>query len=251
METKEVLKVNRACKTYNKGKVWHNHEISFSINDGEVVGFLGMNGAGKTTMLKSICGLHTFDEGSIEICGHDVRQDPLNAKRNFGFVPDNHVTFEKLTGREYVNFSADAYGVNMEDRTRLIEKYLNLFNLEAAFDRQIKGYSHGMKQKVALMASFIHNPKLWVLDEPLVGLDVDSQQEVLSLLQNASTEGNSVFFSSHNLDIVQRICHRAIIIHNGRMIKEIDVIEFNKKAKHTLEDEFRSLVAKAKNGEEI
>ncbi|MCL2484403.1 MAG: ATP-binding cassette domain-containing protein [Firmicutes bacterium] len=239
---KEALIVDSLWKTYTKGKNWSNTNISFNLKEGEVVGFLGNNGAGKTTCLKAITGIHTFERGSIQICGYDTLLEPLKAKVNFGYVPDNHVTFEKLTGREYVNFSADIYGVSTEDREKRIRHYLDLLKIEFAFDRQIKSYSHGMKQKIAIMASFIHNPKLWILDEPLVGLDVHSQREVLAILQDAKANGNCVFFSSHSLDVVQRICDRVVIIHDGVKIKEIDIHEFNKTSKITLEEEFATMV---------
>ncbi|MCL2587212.1 MAG: ABC transporter ATP-binding protein [Firmicutes bacterium] len=234
----EVLKVENLNKSYTGGRSWQNKDISITLNEGEIVGFLGMNGMGKTTLLKSITGIHSFDEGTVAVCGYDLLQQPLLAKAEIGFVPDNHSTFEKLTGREFVNFSADVYGVPTDIRQARIAEYLNIFKLEHAFDRQIKSYSHGMKQKIAIMASFIHSPKLWVLDEPLVGLDVGSQREVLTILLSAKENGSSVFFSSHNLDIVERICDRAFVIHDGVLIKEYNIRKFKEKSKISLEEEF-------------
>ena len=238
----EVLRVENLKKSYTKGKSWQNFDINITLKEGEIVGFLGMNGMGKTTLIKSITGIHAFDSGKIEVCGHDLMKKPMQAKSSMGYVPDNHSTLEKLTGREYVNFSADIYCVPTEVRKERIERYLDIFNLEYAFDRQIKSYSHGMKQKIAIMASFIHAPNLWVLDEPLVGLDVESQREVLTILLDAKKNGSSVFFSSHNLDIVERICDRAIVIHDGVIVKEYNIAEFKKTSKKSLEEEFVALV---------
>jgi len=237
----DVLRIRSLCKSYNKGKDWQNHKINVTIGQGEIVGFLGMNGAGKTTLLKSITGIHTFDSGSVEICDYDLVREPIKAKLCFGYIPDNHSTFEKLTGREYVNFSANMYKVPQKERDERVEKYLELFNLAYAYDRQIKSYSHGMKQKIALIGSFIHNPDLWILDEPLVGLDVKGQQEVISLLKSVREQNKSVFFSSHNMDIVERICDRAVLIKNGKMIKEYDIKDYKKKP-GTLEDDFTKMV---------
>jgi len=242
----EVLKVKSLMKSYTKGESWQNNDINLEIKSGEIVGFLGMNGMGKTTLLKAVTGIHSFESGSVEVNGFDLLAKPLEAKAEMGFVPDNHSTLEKMTGREYVNFSADIYGVPTELRQERIKAYLEIFNLEYAFDRQIKSYSHGMKQKIAIMASFIHAPKLWVLDEPLVGLDVASQREVLTILMDAKKRNSSVFFSSHNLDIVERICDRAIVIHDGVIIKEFDIIEFKKTSKRSLEEEFIELTDEAK-----
>jgi ABC-2 type transport system ATP-binding protein len=211
------------------------------INGGEVFGFLGMNGAGKSTTIKCLTGIYPFNSGEIKICGYDITKDSINAKLNMGYVPDNHSVYEKFTGREYVNYIADLYRVSKEDREERMTKLAKLFRMTKALDTQIKSYSHGMKQKICIIAALIHNPKLWVLDEPMMGLDPQSTAEIIKHMRNHCEQGNTVFFSSHNLDLVAKLCDRAAIINNGKLHCIIDLHEAGNK--EALEENFLRITA--------
>jgi len=240
-----ILKVQNLFKLYQNAKYVSARNISFEVNPGEIFGFLGINGAGKSTTIKCITGIIPFTSGKIEICGHDINQDPYNAKRNFGFVPDNHAVYEKLTGTEFVNYMANIYKVEPEKRKVILADLLKKFNLESAVNNQIMSYSHGMKQKISIIGALIHEPKLWILDEPMVGLDPQSIFEVKNYMKEYVKNGNSVLFSSHNLDTVEKLCDRALIVHGGQVIGLVDLEEYRKKGKD-LEAEFMSLTAAAK-----
>ncbi|MEG2456849.1 MAG: ABC transporter ATP-binding protein, partial [Clostridia bacterium] len=192
---------------------------------GEIFGFLGKNGAGKSTTIKCLTGIQPFDSGEITICGYNIVTESIKAKLNMGYVPDNHSVYEKLTGREYVNYVADLYRVSQVDRVARLDKFLNLFGLESAVDRQIKSYSHGMKQKICIIAALIYEPKLWVLDEPMMGLDPQSMAEILTYMREHCAKGNTVFFSSHNLDMVSKVCNRVAIINAGELVDVIDLAD--------------------------
>lgn len=165
---------------------------------------MGHNGAGKSTTIKSLVGIQTITSGTIEVCGYDISKQPLEAKLNIGYVSDNHAVYEQLTGREYINYVADLYLVSKEDREKRIDKYVRMFNLVDAIDKEIKGYSHGMKQKIVVIASLIHNPKVWVLDEPLTGLDPASSYQIKECMREHANNGNIVFFSSHVIEVVEK-----------------------------------------------
>lgn len=231
-----MLKVENLKKTYPKSDRIAVDNISFELKPGEIFGFLGQNGAGKSTTIKCLTGILPFDSGTIEICGHNIVSDPIKAKMNMGYVPDNHSVYEKLTGREYVNYVADLYKVPANLRTERINKYAKLFRLEQAIDRQIKSYSHGMKQKICIIAALIHEPKLWVLDEPMMGLDPQSIAEIIAYMREHCAKGNTVFFSSHNLDLVKKLCHRAAIVNEGHLVDILDLTDDNNKA--NLEEKF-------------
>lgn len=232
-----MLKVEGLLKKYPKSDRIAVNDISFETRPGEIFGFLGKNGAGKSTTIKCLTGILPFDGGSIQVCGYDIAKDPIQAKMNMGYVPDNHSVYEKLTGREYVNYIADLYRVSKPDRTRRFENYLDQFKLREAADKQIKSYSHGMKQKICTIAALIHEPKLWVLDEPMMGLDPQSTAEVISHMREHCAKGNTVFFSSHNLDLVKRLCHRVAIINNGELI-ELFELAGHPENRATLEERF-------------
>jgi len=239
-----TLTVKNLFKHYKNAKYISARNINFEVSEGEIFGFLGINGAGKSTTIKCITGIIPFTSGNIEICGHDIFLDPYNAKRNFGFVPDNHAVYEKLTGAEYINYLADLYRVPSDKRKENFERMTKLFNLESAVNNQIMSYSHGMKQKISIIGALIHSPKLWILDEPMVGLDPQSIFEVKNFMKEYAKAGNSVFFSSHNLDTVERLCDRAVIVHGGQVIKEIDLEDYRKTGKN-LEKEFIELTQNA------
>ena len=216
-------------KRYGTNKHYSVENANLDVHGGEVFGFLGPNGAGKSTIIKSIVGIQSITGGSIEICGYDVARQSVQSKMNLGFVPDHYALYENLTGREYINYIADLYEVSQEDRDARIEKYLTNFQLHGAFDNQMKTYSHGMKQKIAIMATLIHNPKVWILDEPLTGLDPTSIYEVKECMKEHAANGNIVFFSSHIIDVVEKICDRIAIIKKGKIRAEIAVKELEEK----------------------
>lgn len=232
-----MLVVSHLKKIYPKSDRVAVDDISFALRPGEIFGFLGQNGAGKSTTIKCLTGILPFDSGSIEVCGYDIVKDPIKAKMNMGYVPDNHSVYEKLTGREYVNYVADLYKVPTDVRHERLEKFAKLFKLEFAIDRQIKSYSHGMKQKICIIAALIHDPKLWVLDEPMMGLDPQSTAEIIAYMREHCAKGNTVFFSSHNLDLVKKLCHRVAIVNEGRLIDMFDLAG-NEANKANLEERF-------------
>ena len=204
-------------KKYGTNKHYSVNDVSFEVKGGEVFGFLGPNGAGKSTIIKSVVGIQTITEGNIEVCGYDVDRQSIQAKHNLGFVPDHYALYENLTGREYINYIADLYSVSQEDRDTRIEGYVETFQLTGSFDNQMKTYSHGMKQKIAIMAALVHDPKVWILDEPLTGLDPNSIHEVKECMKAHAAKGNIVFFSSHIIDVVEKICDKIAIIKKGKL----------------------------------
>ena len=211
------LTLKSFSKRYGTNKHYSVKEASFDVRAGEVFGFLGPNGAGKSTIIKSIVGIQTITSGNIEVCGYDVEKQSVQAKHELGFVPDHYALYENLTGREYINYIADLYEVSKEERDERIEHYVSAFQLTGSFDNQMKTYSHGMKQKIAIMAALVHNPKLWILDEPLTGLDPTSIHEVKECMKAHAKAGNIVFFSSHIIDVVEKICDRIAIIKKGKI----------------------------------
>ncbi len=232
-----MIKVENLKKTYPKSDRNAVDNISFECKAGEIFGFLGQNGAGKSTTIKSLTGILPYNEGTIEICGYDMKKEPIKAKMNIGYVPDNHSVYEKLTGEEYVNYVADLYRVPADIRKERLEHFLKLFKLEHASKKQIKAYSHGMKQKICIIAALIHNPKVWVLDEPMMGLDPQSTAQIIAQMREHCAMGNTVFFSSHNLDLVKRLCHRVAIVKDGKLMEQI-TLAGNEENKHTLEERF-------------
>ena len=214
-------------KRYGSNKHYSVNDVSFEVNGGEIFGFLGPNGAGKSTIIKSMVGIQTITSGDIEICGFNVDKQPVQAKLHTGFVPDHYALYENLTGREYINYIADLFQVGFDYRNEVIEKLVERFQLTGSFDNQMKTYSHGMKQKITIMAALVHNPKVWILDEPLTGLDPTSIHEVKECMKEHAAKGNIVFFSSHIIDVVEKICDRIAIIKKGQLracttIKELD-----------------------------
>jgi ABC-2 type transport system ATP-binding protein len=218
-----MIEIKDFSKKYINSDRFAVKNLSISIKPGELFGFLGLNGAGKSTTIKCLTGIYPFDSGTITVCGYDIVKDSIKAKMNIGYVPDNHSVYEKLTGREYVNYVADLYKVPLDLREERLNKFLKIFRMSAAVDKQIKGYSHGMKQKICVIAALIHNPKVWVLDEPLMGLDPQSIFLIIEYMKKHCREGNTVFFSSHNIDLVAKICDRVAIINNGELCEVIDL----------------------------
>ena len=211
------LELDHFSKKYGTNKHYSVHDVSLEVHAGEVFGFLGPNGAGKSTIIKSIVGIQPITEGKMRVCGYDVQSQPVQAKSNIGYVPDHYALYEKLTGREYINYIADIFEVSKEDREERIQRYVKLFELEQSIDNKIKTYSHGMKQKITIISALVHNPKVWILDEPLTGLDPTSIYQVKQCMLNHAKEGNIVFFSSHLIDIVEKLCDRVGIIKHGEL----------------------------------
>lgn len=217
-ENANKLILRNFSKKYGGSSVFAVKNANLEVNGGEIFGFLGPNGAGKSTIIKSIVGIQPITSGQIEVCGYDVDKQSVEAKRQIGFVPDHYALYEKLTGREYINYIADLYEVPVDIRRKRIDGYVKRFELENAFDNQMKTYSHGMKQKIAIMAALVHNPKIWILDEPLTGLDPNSIFQVKECMKEHARAGNIVFFSSHIIDVVERICDKIAIIKKGNIL---------------------------------
>lgn len=236
-----MLEIRNLTKKYKNSDFYSVKNLSLVINEGEIFGFLGKNGAGKSTTIKCMTGLLPFEEGSILVCGHDIAKDPINAKLNIGYVPDNHAVYENLTGKEYVNYMGNIYRVDKDTLKQRLDEFARLFNMSHAIDKQIRSYSHGMKQKICIIAALIHNPKFWVLDEPLMGLDPQSIAEIKGYMLEHKKKGNTVFFSSHNIDMVEKLCDRVGIMNHGQLMEIIDVKEFTSKSKESLEDYFLNL----------
>lgn len=215
-----MLKIQNLSKTYSNGSIKAVDNINFEVKPGEIFGFLGPNGAGKTTTIKMIVGLLKPDKGKILIKDIDNQENTLEAKRRISYVPDNAEVFEKLKGIEYLNFMADVYGVSAEDRKKRIKYYLELFELESAVNDLISSYSHGMRQKIVLIGSLLHDPELFILDEPMVGLDPKSSFNLKEIMKKRCDEGKSVFFSTHVLEVAEKICDRIAIINKGKIIAQ-------------------------------
>ena len=240
-----TLKVKNLFKVYKNAKYISARDINFEVKEGEIFGFLGVNGAGKSTTIKCITGIIPYTAGQVDVCGYDITNAPHDAKRSFGFVPDNHAVYDKLTGSEYISYIASIYKVPKDDFVDRFDNLVKKFNLSHAINNQISSYSHGMKQKISIIGALIHKPKLWILDEPMVGLDPQSILDVKNYMKEYAKNGNSVIFSSHNLDTVEKLCDRAIIIHGGVIIALIDLNEYRQKGL-SLEDEFMKLTGQAK-----
>ena len=233
-------------KKYGNSDVFSADHVNLDVHAGEIFGFLGPNGAGKSTCIKTAIGIQPITSGQIIVCGYDVKAQPVEAKKLIGYVPDHYALYEKLTGREYINYIADLYGVSKEDRNARIAKYIDLFELYQAFDNRMQTYSHGMKQKIAIMAALVHNPKIWILDEPLTGLDPNSIYQVKECMKQHAAEGNIVFFSSHIIDVVEKMCNRIAVIKKGKILAVRNVADVEKES--SLEAYYMNLVGD--NGDE-
>lgn len=213
-----MIRLNNVSKTYAKSQKKAVDGLSLEIKDGEIFGFLGPNGAGKSTTIKMITGILSPDEGTIEVDGVNLAENPIAVKSRIGFVPDNHETYETLKGIEYLNFLGTMYGVETGALKKRIAEYADAFQLTDALPNMISSYSHGMKQKLMVIAALIHEPKVWILDEPLTGLDPQSAFQLKQLMRKHADSGNTVFFSSHVIDVVEKVCDRIGIINHGRLV---------------------------------
>ncbi len=219
----EVLRIRGLYKKYAKNADWAVKNVSFNCYAGEIVGLLGHNGAGKSTTLKCLEGMLPYERGEISICGYDIKRQPMDAKRNMGFVTDNHAVFLKMTGIQYVTFMADVYKVPEDLRVRRLAQLESVFQLGDAINNLVSSYSHGMRQKVCMMGSLIHHPKLWILDEPMTGLDPRTMRAVQDFMRKYASMGNSIIFSSHALNTVAHLCDRVVLIRKGKQINDINV----------------------------
>ena len=212
-----MLNISHLTKTYGDKKAVD--DLSLHIAPGEIYGFIGHNGAGKTTTIKSVVGILQFDEGEITIDGTSLKDDPIACKKKIAYIPDNPDLYEFMSGIKYLNFIADIFGVGAEERQERIKKYADMFELTEDLAQPISAYSHGMKQKLAIIAAWIHNPKLIIMDEPFVGLDPKAVFDVKELMKKMAKEGKTLFFSTHILDVAEKLCDRVAIIKNGNIVK--------------------------------
>lgn len=212
-----MLDIKNLTKTYGDKKAVDN--LTLHIAPGEICGFIGHNGAGKTTTLKSVAGILQFDEGEITIGGRSVKTEPLECKRQIAYIPDNPDIYEFMTGIQYLNFIADIFGINEMKRKERIEKYAQLFELTDDLTAAVASYSHGMKQKLAVISAWIHNPKLIIMDEPFVGLDPKAAHLLKEMMKEACSEGSAIFFSTHVLEVAEKLCDKVAVIKGGRLIR--------------------------------
>lgn len=239
-----MLTISHFTKTYHGGKTAVD-DLSLTVESGEIMGFIGHNGAGKTTTLKSVAGILDFEQGDIEIDGHDIKTDAVAAKSITAFLPDNPDLYEFMTGISYLNFIADIYNISADERTQRIKKYSDAFQLTGSLGSDISSYSHGMKQKLALISAMIRNPKLLILDEPFVGLDPQAAFTMKTYLREICDNGGAVIFSTHVLEVAEKLCDKIAIIRGGKLVevgKTADVV-----GKSTLESVFLELASEGEN----
>ena len=213
-----MIEIKNVSKTYNGVKKALNN-ISFDINEGEIFSFIGHNGAGKTTMIKSLVGILDFEEGDIIINHKSIQKDPIGCKLDMAYVPDNPDLYENMTAIDFINFVCDMYDTPMNVRKENIEKYAQMFEMKEKLKDDISSFSHGMKQKVALIAALSHDPKVLIMDEPFVGLDPKAVFDMKELMKQMTKEGKTIFFSTHILDVAEKLCDRVAIIKNGNIVK--------------------------------
>ncbi len=235
-----MLTINHLTKHY-KGSSKGVTDLTLHVAPGDLYAFIGHNGAGKTTTLKCVTGIHDFEEGEILIGGVDVRKDPLACKRLFAYIPDNPDLYEYLTGIQYLSFIADVFGVSAADRQARIEKYAEDFGLTASLGDLISSYSHGMKQKLALISAMVHEPKLLILDEPFVGLDPKAAVVMKNMMRDLCARGGAVFFSTHVLEVAEKLCNKVAIIKDGQLVASGDMDEIVKDGE-SLESIFMEVV---------
>ena len=232
-----MLKIEHLTKTYGDKKAVDN--LNLHIKPGEIYGFIGHNGAGKTTTLKSVVGILQFDEGEILINGKSVRTAPLDCKRDIAYIPDNPDLYDFMTGIKYLNFIADIFKVSVADRQERIRKYADLFELTADLAQPIAAYSHGMKQKLAIIAAWLHRPKLIIMDEPFVCLDPKASHLLKGMMRDVCDAGSAIFFSTHVLEVAEKLCDKVAIIKGGKLIRSGTMEEV--KGDDSLEEVFLEL----------
>ena len=232
-----MLKIEHLSKTYGEKKAVD--DLSLHIRPGEIYGFIGHNGAGKTTTLKSVVGILQFDEGEITIDGHSVKAEPLVCKRELAYIPDNPDLYDFMTGIKYLNFVADIFGVGAAERQERIRRYAGVFELTDDLAQPIAAYSHGMKQKLAIIAAWLHQPKLIIMDEPFVGLDPKASHLLKGMMREVCDQGGAIFFSTHVLEVAEKLCDKVAIIKGGKLIRSGTMEEV--KGDDSLEEVFLEL----------
>ena len=232
-----MLNIEHLTKAYGEKKAVD--DLNLHIVPGEIYGFIGHNGAGKTTTLKSVAGILQFDEGEITIDGISIKENPLECKRRFAYIPDNPDLYDYMTGIKYLNFIADIFGVGANERQERIRKYADAFELTADLAQPIAAYSHGMKQKLAIISAWLHEPKLILMDEPFVGLDPKAAHLLKEMMREMCDEGGAIFFSTHVLEVAEKLCDKVAIIKSGRLIRSGAMEEV--KGDESLEDVFLEL----------
>ncbi|MBP3255189.1 MAG: ABC transporter ATP-binding protein [Clostridia bacterium] len=212
-----MIEIKNVTKSYGGKKGIEN--ITFNVNDGEIFAFIGHNGAGKTTLIKSIVGIHGFDSGEILINGKSIKDKPEECKKEMAFVPDNPELYENMKAIDFINFICDMYEIDQKTREENIKKYAKMFEIENSLNDPINSFSHGMKQKIALISALAHNPKVLIMDEPFVGLDPKAVYDIKEIMAEMTKEGKIIFFSTHILDVAEKLCSRVAIIKKGELVK--------------------------------
>ncbi len=212
-----MITISHVTKKYGSKKALD--DVSFEVNSGEIFAFIGHNGAGKTTLIKSIVGIHDFDEGEILIDGKSIKNEPTECKKVMAYVPDNPELYENMKAIDFINFICDMYEVSLKSREKNIKKYAEMFEMTENLNNEIKSFSHGMKQKVALIAALAHDPKVLVMDEPFVGLDPKAIFDMKEVMREMVKTGKTIFFSTHILDVAEKLCDRVAIVKKGQIVK--------------------------------
>ncbi len=212
-----MIEIKNVTKKYGDKKAVDN--VSFTVNDGDIFAFIGHNGAGKTTLIKSIVGIHDFDEGEILINGKSIAKEPVACKKEMAYVPDNPELYENMRAIQFINFICDMYEVDLARREKNIKKYAEMFEITSNLNDTINSFSHGMKQKVALIAALAHDPKIVIMDEPFVGLDPKAVFDMKELMREMTKNGKTIFFSTHILDVAEKLCTKVAIIKKGKIVK--------------------------------
>lgn len=236
-----MLQISHLTKTY--GAKTAVDDLSLHIAPGEIYGFIGHNGAGKTTTLKACCGILPFDRGEIRVDGISIRENPLECKRRIAYIPDNPDLYEFLTGFQYLNFIADIFGISKDERQRRIQRYAELFSLTGDLGQPVSAYSHGMKQKLAILGALLHQPRLLMMDEPFVGLDPSASHQLKTIMRELCNQGCAIFFSTHVLEVAEKLCDKVAIIRGGKLVASGAMEDV--KGDASLEDVFLELAEKA------
>lgn len=235
-----MIEIKNVTKSYNENKAVDN--ISFTVNDGEIFAFIGHNGAGKTTTIKSIIGILDFESGDILVNGISIKDNPIECKKQMAYVPDNPDLYENMKAIDFINFICDMYETPQEIRKENIIKYSDMFEMDKNLNDDISSFSHGMKQKIALIAALAHNPQVLIMDEPFVGLDPKAVFDVKKVMKEMTKEGKTIFFSTHILDVAEKLCDRVAIIKKGKIVKTGTMKEI--KGDESLEQVFLELEEK-------
>ncbi|MBQ6456064.1 MAG: ABC transporter ATP-binding protein [Mogibacterium sp.] len=232
---KTVLEIRDYSKSYGEGKKAADN-VSLTVESGDIYGFIGHNGAGKSTTIRAVAGVLDFTEGEIYIDGHSVKEEPMECKKVTAYIPDNPDLYENLTGIQYLNFVADVFDIDAEVRHEKIMKYADMFGITDSLGDMIGSYSHGMKQKAAIISALIHDPKLLILDEPFVGLDPKASFTLKEIMRDMCRQGSAIFFSTHVLDVAEKLCNKVAIIRQGRIIASGTMEDITEG--HSLEETF-------------